>query len=133
LLGQAPLAGDGAVCRLRHRAVTGARLELDLHLGRVNLAMARERAAALGDPDRILAALIRSPGDALAAVLGWQLIDAARRRTVPEGGAAALRRFHDGLLTRGPIPASAALAAGLGEETVSALLAALCDSGDATA
>lgn len=133
LLGQAPLAGDGAVCRLRHRAVTEARLELDLHLGRVDLAVARGRAAALGDPDRILAALIRSPGDALAAVLGWQLIDAARRWTVPEGGAAALRRFHDGLLTRGPIPASAALAADLGEETVSALLTGLSDSGDATA
>jgi hypothetical protein len=132
LPGAAPLAADSAVRRLRQRTVAAARLELDLHLGRVDLAGARERAARLGDPDRVLTILIRAPGDALAAVLGWQLIDAARQLAAPDGGTEAQRRFHDRLLTQGPIPASAALGAGLGHSAVAPLLARLCDGTDAT-
>jgi hypothetical protein len=132
LLDAPPLAEDRAVRRLRQQAVAAARLELDLHLGRADLAAARERAAQLGDPDRVLTTLIRAPGDALAAVLGWQLIDAARQMAAPDGGTEAQRRFHDRLLAQGPIPASAALAAGLGQEAIAALLARLCDGADAT-
>jgi hypothetical protein len=134
LLDQIPLLDDAAVRRARRAAVAHARLDLDLHLGRLDLAGARARAAEHGDADVVLAGLIRSPGDSLAAVLGWQLIDAARRRRVADGAAAAeLRRFHDGLVAHGPIPASAALAACLDHQTVSALLARICDTTDAAA
>ncbi|MCG6942297.1 MAG: hypothetical protein LJE69_13735 [Thiohalocapsa sp.] len=118
---------------VRRTAVAHARLDLDLHLGRVGLADARARAAALGNADQVLAALIRNPGDALAAVLGWQLIDAGRRQlTAGDSGPVALRKLHDGLLGQGPVPASVALAGMLGDAAVSALLNNLITSADAT-
>ena len=104
-------------------AVDRAHLDLDLHLGRLGLADARARAATLGDADQVLAALIQRPGDALAAVLGWRLIAAARRQVAPDGDAAALRKLHDGLLAQGPIPVTAALATVLGAGTADELSA----------
>jgi hypothetical protein len=114
------------VGQARQAAVALAQLDLDLHLGRVPLDQARVRAAALGEPDCVLAALIRRPGDALAAVLGWQLIRAARARVAAAPGGQELRGFHDALLSRGPVPATAALAAALGADAVRELTAALC-------
>jgi hypothetical protein len=127
LLAEAPAGLDaGVVGQARQAAIALARLDLDLHLGRVPLDQARVRAAALGEPDCVLAALIRRPGDALAAVLGWRLIRAARARVAAAPGAQDLRGFHDALLSRGPVPATAALAAVLGADAVRELTAALC-------
>jgi hypothetical protein len=138
-LALAELIGDDAdglpaadVLAAQQGAVTHAMLELDLHLGRVGPAAARQRAAALGDPDCILAGLIRNPGDALAAVLGWQLIRAARARLAAAAGAAFdVRDFHDALLAHGPIPCALALAATHGEPLVRELTAAALTRPDA--
>ncbi len=121
-----PLMQGRLVQGARQAAVAHARLDLDLHLGRIDLAQAHARATALGDADQVLAELIQRPGDALATVLGWQLIEAARRQVMAAGdGPAALRDLHDGLLRQGPVPASTALASVLGESAAGTLVARL--------
>ena len=111
---------------VRRAAIAHARLDLDLHLGRIDLAQAHARATALGDADQVLAELIQRPGDALAAVLGWQLIEAARGQLRAGGDEpATLRGFHDSLLRQGPVPASMALATVVGEATAGTLMARL--------
>jgi hypothetical protein len=126
-----PSAGGGAQ-PVRRAAVAHARLDLDLHLGRLSLAEARARAALHGDPDTVLAGLMRNPGESLAAVLGWQLIEAGRRQYLRENGSAGeVRRFHDALVAQGTLPATAALAAILGASAGEQLLADICGGGEA--
>jgi hypothetical protein len=108
----------------RRGALERAQLDLDLHLGRVDLGEAHHRAAALGDPLTILNELIRRPGDALAAVLGWQLIRSARARLAATAEL-DLRRFHDALIARGPIPCASALSLSHGEDFARELTATL--------
>jgi hypothetical protein len=133
-LAELVLAGSDAEVTVRaaeRTAVAQARLDLDLHLGRLSLAAARERAAALGDADCVLADLIRNPGDALARVLGWQLIAAVQNSLAQDP--AASRSFHDRLLMRGPIPASTAIALASDEATLQRTLAGLCNTDQAPA
>lgn len=123
-LAEQVLAPAAAARAAQRAALAQAALDLDLHLGRVDLPEARRRAAVLGDADCILADLIRNPGDALATVLGWQLI-AAARNTV--GNAAeAVQDFHERLLKQGPVPASTALTAAVGADATQRLLSGLC-------
>lgn len=98
-----------------------ARLDLDLHRGLVDEDGALARLAALGQTgpmaDARLADIARAPGDALAGVLGWLLLEAAREESgVSEGGAPSPRDFHDGLLSQGTVPLPLVLGSVFGED-----------------
>ena len=114
-----------AALHRRRRAIVLARTDLALHCGWIDADTAVERirqcstagANAASDAIRQVAALVQHPGDALATVLGWQLIEAAAARHEH----AESRLFHDRLLGLGPIPVSLALRQGLGAGDWSAL------------
>jgi uncharacterized protein (DUF885 family) len=96
-----------AVLLGRRRAVVAAAVDLGLHAGELTADQAMDRLQAAGwDASAALddiAAIVQHPGDALARVLGWQLIRAARNRLEDQRGFDQ-RRFHDRLLTLGPVP-----------------------------
>ena len=96
-----------AVLLGRRRAVVAAAVDLGLHAGELTADQAMDRLQAAGwDASAALddiAAIVQHPGDALARVLGWQLIRAARNRLEGQGGFDE-HRFHDRLLTLGPVP-----------------------------
>jgi Bacterial protein of unknown function (DUF885) len=113
--------GRRRACLVRQRERLGlARLELDLHRGRVDAEGALARLAALGLEGTLgearLAGLARCPGDALAGALGWLLLEAAREeQEQAEGGDFSPRQFHDRLLAQGAVPLPLALGAVFGE------------------
>ena len=117
-----------AALHRRRQAVARARTDLALNCGWIDAETAVERiqqCISTGDNAgreaiRQVAALVQHPGDALAAVLGWQLIEAAAARNAPGGR----RLFHDRLLGLGPIPISVALRQSLGAAEWSAVHAA---------
>ncbi|WP_295390151.1 hypothetical protein [uncultured Thiodictyon sp.] len=96
-----------------------ARLDLDLHTGRIAcdgaLARLRHHGLAGAAADARLAQLARHPGEALAGVLGWQLLEQAREHhAVGAGAGDAERDFHDRLVAQGAIPLPLVLRYGLG-------------------
>jgi hypothetical protein len=110
----------------RQHALQLAKLDLDLHLERISDTEASTRAASLGEPDAVLTQLIRHPGEALATVVGWRLIDAARAQLVC-GDQATIdeREFHDRLVANGPIPAAAAVSTAFGAPLLNTLVSSL--------
>ena len=104
----------------RRGLIRRAQLDLDLHAGRIDdeQALARLRYEGLDGPaaDAALARLARHPGDALAGVLGWLLLEAARQQQEAWDGVGFEERcFHERLLSQGPIPLPLALRYGLGQ------------------
>ena len=104
---------------IRRGLIRRAQLDLDLHAGRIDdqQALTRLRDEGLDGPaaDAALTRLARHPGDALAGVLGWLLLEAARQHQEAwDGPAFEERHFHDRLLSQGPIPLPLALRYGLG-------------------
>ncbi|WP_295452245.1 DUF885 family protein [uncultured Thiodictyon sp.] len=103
--------GDGArpgLAAERERLLL-AWLDLDLHTGRIDGdgALARLRQQGLAGPaaDARLVQLARHPGEALAGVLGWQLLEQARHsHAAGDGGGFAERDFHDLVVSQGAIP-----------------------------
>jgi uncharacterized protein (DUF885 family) len=111
-----------AALRRRRHAINAAAVDLALHSGVIDARTASTRLqdavteAGAGDgATSELARLVQHPGDALAAVLGWQLLEAARARYEAGPPPAAVRIFHDRLLSQGPIPLSLALRQVYGE------------------
>ncbi|HYN78947.1 MAG TPA: hypothetical protein VES73_14290, partial [Lamprocystis sp. (in: g-proteobacteria)] len=73
-----------------------------------------------------LAQLARRPGDSLAGVLGWLLLEAARRQQEAWHGVRFNEQdFHDRLVAQGPIPLPLALRYGLGEALWAATVGAV--------
>jgi len=90
----------------RGAAIRRALLDLDLHMGALDAASARERLVAIpGAGPADLVAIVRYPGSALAGVLGWKALCEGRAEAkAREGAAFRDRRFHDRLLSFGSIP-----------------------------
>jgi uncharacterized protein (DUF885 family) len=101
----------------RQAALHRALLDLDLHLGRVSGAEARDRLTV--DPQAggdALVSLARRPGEALAGALGWQALSRARQAASGRQGVGFREKsFHDRLLACGQIPVSLVLETELGE------------------
>lgn len=122
-LSQRPGAGhpDRLSSLLRQReGLVFAQLDLDLHRGRVDADEALARLAGLGQEGAIadarIAQISRAPGDALAGVLGWLLLEAARReQEAAQGDGFSEREFHDRLLSQGSVPLPLVLRSVFGE------------------
>ena len=104
----------------RHDCLLRAELDLGLHTGRIdsNQTLARLRSHGLTETaaEAAFARIVLAPGDALAAVLGWRLLEAARvLQEGRDGTGFAERAFHDRLVSQGPIPLALALRYGLGQ------------------
>jgi uncharacterized protein (DUF885 family) len=102
----------------RQWAIRRARVDLDLHLGAVAGAEALARLEGIPDADTVaLVHLARRPGDALAAVLGWQAMSRARDlQQRHAAGGFTESGFNDRLLSRGRIPLPLVLHTELGED-----------------
>ncbi|WP_295585959.1 DUF885 family protein [uncultured Lamprocystis sp.] len=104
----------------RRDCLRRAELDLGLHTGRIDSAQALARLRSHGIPETTaeaaFACIVLAPGDALAAVLGWRLLEAARtQQEARDGTGFAERAFHDRLVSQGPIPLALALRYGLGQ------------------
>ncbi len=111
-----------ALWRARLAAIAAARVDLMLHTGQCSVEEAAQRLAAApmgsdpGAATAALAAIVQRPGDALARVLGWRLIECARGLALGAAGDGFDPcRFHDSLLSLGPIPLPLALRHAFGE------------------
>lgn len=102
----------------RHRSVSLALLDLDLHLGLVEGAEALARLEGIQGADRSdLVRLARQPGDALAGVLGWQALGQVRELLEQREGKGFIERaFHDRILSFGPVPLSLILEQEVGRQ-----------------
>lgn len=124
-----------AVLLGRRRAVVAAAVDLGLHMGDLSADQGVERlraegwdaAAALDD----VAAIVQHPGDALARVLGWQPIRRVRDVRAQEDGFDQ-RRFHDQLVTLGPVPLTVVLRYNLGTDVAQRVIADVCGAGRST-
>lgn len=97
-----------------------ARLDLDLHAGRLDADRALSRLARAGfDQPAAQAQLARialAPGDALAGAIGWCLLNQARALVSgPRWAGLGERAFNDRLLGQGPVPLTLALRRTFGE------------------
>jgi uncharacterized protein (DUF885 family) len=104
----------------RRDCLLRAALDLSLHTGRIDsdqaLARLRQHGLTVTAAETVFARIVLAPGDALAAVLGWRLLDAARaQQEARDGTGFAERAFHDRLVSQGPIPLALALRYGLSE------------------
>jgi len=121
----ADLGDRKAVLSRRARAIRLARVDLDLHAGRLSASAALDDLIALGLDRSValgaLAGIIQRPGDALARVLGWRMIELARK----DSSGIDERAFNDRLLTLGPVPLPLALRHAVGDETERRAAAAL--------
>lgn len=104
----------------RHACLRLAKLELEVHLGRIDADEALTRLAALGfgghEGEARLAQVARAPGDALAEAMGWLLLEAARSELqASPGDGLSPRDFHDRLLAQGAVPLPLALGTAFGE------------------
>ncbi|MBV5272893.1 MAG: DUF885 family protein [Lamprocystis purpurea] len=104
----------------RRDSLLRAAVDLGLHTGRIgsDQALARLRSHGLTETaaEAAFARIVLAPGDALAAVLGWQLLEAARaQQEALDSAGFAERAFHDRLVSQGPIPLALALRYGLGQ------------------
>ncbi|MGB5834962.1 MAG: DUF885 family protein, partial [Thiohalocapsa sp.] len=110
-----------AALRSRRQAIAAARVDLELHCGLIDSTAAVDRLRETGtdeaDVVQGVAKIVQAPGDALAAVIGWQLIEAAAVAG-GQNGPNALQ----GLLTQGPIPLQLAMRHGIGEAVWGAAL-----------
>ncbi len=107
-------AGDGYGASLEERLhgllhrrvlIRSAQLDLGLHTGRLSGAEALAQLEADGQGRSRLVRLVQAPGDALAGVLGWRMIAAARGLLEHwQGSGFSERGFHDRLVGHGPIP-----------------------------
>jgi uncharacterized protein (DUF885 family) len=89
----------------RRALILSAELDLGLHTGQLSGAEVLGRLEAGGLDRSRLVRLVQAPGDALAGVLGWQMISAARRLLEHwQGRGFSERTFHDRLIGHGPIP-----------------------------
>ena len=102
----------------RRALILSAQLDLGLHSGQVSVVEALGRLEACGAEDRSrLARLAQVPGDAVAGVLGWRMIAAARRLLEQwQGTGFSERAFHDRLVGHGPIPLTLVLRHELGAD-----------------
>jgi len=130
----APGADDDASRRgpaARRARLLLARLDLDLHMGRSDGDAALERLHRAGlagaAADALLAQLARHPGDALAGVLGWRLLEQARDAAGAALGTASACR--DRLLSQGAIPLPLALRYGVGRAAWQAACAGVLGAG----
>ncbi len=105
----------------RRAALMRAQLDLELHLGMVDQEQALAR---LGD-DRLcedgalaeLARLVRHPGDAVAAVMGWRFLKEARALLEQrEGAGFSELAYHDRIVSHGPIPLTLVLQLEFGDD-----------------
>ncbi|MFE8033318.1 hypothetical protein [Thiohalocapsa marina] len=107
-----------AALQRRRLAVALARIDLELHCDIIDADKAAHRLQRfMPDTDRALrqlARLIQQPGEALAAVLGWRLIEAAADSRADDS-ALSPRQLHDGLLGQGPIPLPLAMRRAFGD------------------
>lgn len=129
------VAEQRAALRRRRQAIAAARVDLDLHLGHIDATVAAERLHPSPRPTATassrlhqVARIVRHPGDALAAVLGWQCIEAA---AALDDDPEATLSSHQRLLGQGPIPLSLAMTHALGEARWQAVLRATGVGGDA--
>jgi uncharacterized protein (DUF885 family) len=104
----------------RRDCLLRAELDLSLHTGRIDSAQALARLRQHGltetAAEAAFAGIVLAPGDALAAVLGWRLLEAARaQQEARDGTGFAERAFHDRLVSQGPIPLALVLRYGLSE------------------
>jgi len=109
----------------RRQAIAAARVDLDLHCGNIDAAAAAARMQQPSEPPKSnplhqVAQVVRHPGDALAVVLGWQLIEAA---AALDGGPEAAV-LHQRLLGQGAIPLPLAMTYAVGETHWQAALSA---------
>jgi hypothetical protein len=116
----------------RRRALLGL-LDVEVHLRDLDPAEAVERVAS--EPgvtaERALSdvlELTRSPGDALAGVVGWRALWSLRRQHEIREPSSTLRAFHDRLLAGGPIALPLVAARAFGSEAWDAALAELLAS-----
>ena len=102
----------------RRERLLRARLDLDLHRGRCDgdqaLDTLRHHGIAGPPADALLAQIALHPGDALAGVLGWRLLERAHGLLRAEGGPTAAE-FHDRLFSLGAIPLPLVLRYGFGQ------------------
>jgi len=97
---------------LTHRcaAIQRGLLDLELHLGELTETEAKARLASIrGGGTADLIRLARRPGNALAGVLGWRALNAARERALRAEGFSEAA-FHDRLFSAGRVPLSLILA-----------------------
>lgn len=91
----------------RRERLLCARLDLDLHRGRCDgdqaLAALYRHGCEGPAADALLAQIARHPGDALAAVLGWRLLEQVHGQQGAVAGLGA-GEFHDRLFSLGAIP-----------------------------
>jgi len=118
----------------RRQAIAAARVDLDLHCGTIDATAAAARMQALSQSSvsnslHQVAQVVRHPGDALAVVLGWQLIEAAAAR---DGGPEAAV-LHQRLLGQGAIPLSLVMTHAVGDTHWQAALSAVGLGSDAGA
>lgn len=106
-----------------------ARLDLDLHRGRCDGDQALDtlrRHGIMGPPaDALLAQIARHPGDALAGVLGWRLLERAHG-LLRAGGGPTEAEFHDRLFSLGAIPLPLVLRYGFGQALWQGASALVC-------
>jgi len=114
-----PPGADGGPPRrstVRRDHLLHARLDLDLHTGRSDGDAVLERLHRAGlasaAADALLAQLARHPGDALASVLGWRLLEQARDAAGAALGTTSACRER--LFAQGVIPLPLALRYGVG-------------------
>ena len=109
-------------------------MDLDLHCGNIDATAAAARMqqpseSPASNPLHQVARVVRHPGDALAVVLGWQLIEAAA--SLDGGPEAAV--LHQRLLAQGAIPLPLAMTHAVGETHWQAALSAAGLGADASA
>jgi hypothetical protein len=118
-----------AALQRRRLAIALARLDLALHCGTIDADQALSRLLRIKPDQRHaadrLAQIARSPGDALAAVLGWRLIDAAAAADGQPPRGASRRLLHDQLLRLGAVPLSLVLRQALGDGAWDGILTAV--------
>jgi len=126
-----------AVLRARRQAIVAARVDLQLNRGAIGIDDAIAALRESGEDETAglcrAAGMLRRPGDALAGVLGWRLIEALMAGAAdahPGGTQVPGSTPFDPLLlerlrSRGPIPLALAIRHGLGEDAWQRAAAAL--------
>ncbi len=103
----------------RRDSILRAQLDLDLHAGAVNSGQAMAHLRGLGYDESAatveLAHTAARPGDALAGVLGWLMLEQIRdQQREIQGADFSERELHDRLVAHGSVPLPLVLKHGLG-------------------
>ncbi|MCB1760310.1 MAG: DUF885 family protein [Gammaproteobacteria bacterium] len=91
------------------RCALFALLEIELHIGGLALSGVRLQLAALPGYDsrhlqRDLLQLTRNPGDALASLVNWRMLNTLRHCVAQQSGEGALQEMHQTILAAGVVP-----------------------------